>query len=71
LKRRKPMNETALKREDEIEQLIAEHSGDVHAAIGVLLSERDLLIKELKFASIAMGHGFARGWKPKTFTPRD
>jgi hypothetical protein len=65
------MNEPALKYYDEVDQLLTKHNGDVHAAIGMLLSERDLLIKELQFASIAMGHGFARGWKPKTLTSRE
>ena len=64
------MNEPALQHCKEIDQLLAEYGGDVRAAIAALLSERDLLIEELRFAAIAMGHGFARGWKPKTFTPR-
>ncbi|CAN7425465.1 hypothetical protein LJR231_002754 [Phyllobacterium sp. LjRoot231] len=65
------MNGPVLKHGDEVDQLITEHNGDVHAAIGTLLSERDFLMKELQYASIAMGHGFARGWRPKTFTPWD
>ncbi len=65
------MNEAALKHEDEIEQLIAGHGGDVHAAMAVLLSERNFLLKELEYASLVMGHGFARGWRPKTLTSRD
>ncbi|CAN7327499.1 CUE domain-containing protein [Phyllobacterium sp. LjRoot231] len=59
------MNETALKHDDDVERLIAEHNGDVQAAIEILLSERSFLIKELEYASLAMGYGFARGWKPK------
>ena len=64
------MNEPALKLDDDVDRLIAEHKGDAHAAILTLLSEREFLLNELQYASIAMGHGFARGWKPKTFTPR-
>jgi hypothetical protein len=59
------MNEPALKYHDEVDQLLTKHHGDVHAAIVTLLSEREFLIKELQYASLAMGHGFARGWRPK------
>ncbi len=59
------MNEPALKYGDEVDQLLTEHNGDVRAAIRALLSEREFLMKELQYASIAMGHGFARGWRPK------
>jgi hypothetical protein len=59
------MNEPSLQHCEAIDQLLAEYGGDVRVAIAALLSERDLLIEELKFASSAMGHGFARGWKPK------
>ncbi|MEP7453494.1 hypothetical protein [Phyllobacterium sp. SB3] len=59
------MNESELKHDDEVERLIAEHGGDVQAAFTALLSERSLLIKELEYASLAMGFGYARGWKPR------
>lgn len=59
------MSKPELKHDDEIEQLIAEHDGDVQAAIAKLMDERSFLIKELEYASLAMGFGFARGWKPK------
>ncbi len=48
------MNEPALKYNDDVERLIAEHNGDVQAAIAVLLSERNFLIKELEYASLIM-----------------
>lgn len=64
------MSEPVLKHDDEIEELIAEHGGDVHAAIAALLSDRRFLIKELECASLAMGYGYARGWKPKTLASR-
>ncbi|MEJ1117879.1 hypothetical protein V9K92_05285 [Phyllobacterium sp. CCNWLW109] len=50
---------------NEADQLIAEHGGDVQAAIAKLMDERSFLIKELEYASLAMGFGYARGWKPK------
>ncbi|MBB3148221.1 hypothetical protein FHS21_004664 [Phyllobacterium trifolii] len=50
------MNETARKHDDDVERLIAEHNGDVQAAITVLLSERSFLMKELEYASLAMGY---------------
>lgn len=64
------MNEPALEHDSVVDQLISDHDGDAHAAIVTLLSERELLLKELQYVSIAMGHGFARGWKPRTFAPR-
>lgn len=65
------MSEPGLKHQDEIDQVIAEHGGDAHAAIAMLLSDKKFLIKELEYASLAMGHGYARGWKPKTFAAGD
>ncbi|MEI4482665.1 MULTISPECIES: hypothetical protein [unclassified Phyllobacterium] len=59
------MNEPELMHDDEVEQLIAEHDGDVQAVIAKLMDERSFLIKELEYASLAMGFGYARGWKPK------
>ncbi|MBB3146164.1 hypothetical protein FHS21_002579 [Phyllobacterium trifolii] len=48
-----------------VDKLISDHNGDAHAVILTLLSEREFLLNELQYASSAMGHGFARGWKPK------
>lgn len=59
------MNEPALKHADDFERLVAEHNGDVYTAVVELLAERSFLIGELAYASIAMGYGFARGWRPK------
>ena len=53
--------------EDEIEMVLAYHKGDVRAAIGALLKDRDFLVKEIEYASLAMSMGFARGWKPTMF----
>ncbi|MCO4316374.1 hypothetical protein M8997_004205 [Phyllobacterium sp. 21LDTY02-6] len=59
------MNEPELKHDNEVDELIAEHGGDVYAAIKTLLSDREFLIRELQYAALAMGHGYTRGWKPK------
>ena len=59
------MNKPALKHDDDVERPIAQHNGDVHSAVAVLLSERSLLIREFEYASMAMGYGFAHGWRPK------
>ncbi|MBB4095290.1 hypothetical protein HGG72_16830 [Ochrobactrum pecoris] len=55
------------KYDDEIELVLAYHKGDVQAAIGALLKDRDFLVKEIEYASLAMSMGFARGWKPTIF----
>ncbi|KAB2681706.1 CUE domain-containing protein [Brucella tritici] len=52
---------------DEIELVLAYHKGDVRAAIESLLKDRDFLVKEIEYASLAMSMGFARGWKPTIF----
>ncbi|WP_433762640.1 hypothetical protein [Brucella anthropi] len=53
--------------EDEIEMVLAYHKGDARAAIEALLKDRDFLVKEIEYASLAMSMGFARGWKPTVF----
>ena len=53
--------------DDEIELVLAYHKGDVRAAIEALLKDRDFLVKEIEYASLAMSMGFARGWKPTIF----
>ncbi|MBK0023098.1 hypothetical protein IAE29_19535 [Ochrobactrum sp. S46] len=50
--------------DDEIELVLAYQKGDVRAAIEALLKDRDFLVKEIEYASLAMSMGFARGWKP-------
>ena len=54
--------------DDEIEWVLAYHKGDVRAAIATLLKDRDFLIKEIEYASLAMSMGFARSWKPTVFS---
>ncbi|EBY7415700.1 hypothetical protein D6J61_25790, partial [Salmonella enterica subsp. enterica serovar Alachua] len=54
--------------EEEIELVLAYHKGDVRAAIQALLKDRDFLVKEIEYASLAMSLGFSRGWKPTVFS---
>lgn len=49
--------------QDEAEAILAMHKGDALEAIRTLLDERDALEEKLKIAAIAMGHGYARGWR--------
>ncbi|MFC0245853.1 hypothetical protein ACFOLL_12450 [Falsochrobactrum ovis] len=58
------MNAYAQNYDDEVEQVLAYYNGDVRAAIEGLLKDRDFLVKEIEYASIAMSLGFSRGWKP-------
>lgn len=60
------MNALVQNYDDEIEQVLAYYQGDVRAAIEGLLKDRDFLVKEIEYASLAMSFGFARGWKPST-----
>ncbi|MDR6759227.1 hypothetical protein J2Y48_004543 [Mycoplana sp. BE70] len=49
--------------QDEAAAILALHNGDALEAIRTLLAERDAIEEKLKIAAIAMGHGFARGWR--------
>lgn len=48
----------------EVDEILAEYRGDARAAIAALASDIAHLERELSFASLAMGFGFARGWRP-------
>jgi hypothetical protein len=61
------MNATVESYDDEIEMVLAYHKGDMRAAMEALLKDRDFLIKEIEYASLAMSLGFSRGWKPTVF----
>lgn len=50
--------------EDEADKILQLHGGDGRQAIMTLLIELDVLQERLWVAKIAMGHEFARGWKP-------
>jgi len=60
------MNTLVQSYDDEIEQVLSYYNGDVRAAIEGLLKDRDFLVKEIEYASIAMSFGYSRGWKPST-----
>lgn len=52
---------------DEIELVLAYHKGDVRAAIKALLEDREFLAQQIAIASMAVSHGYTRGWKPTVF----
>ncbi|MBV2143103.1 hypothetical protein KUG47_06290 [Falsochrobactrum sp. TDYN1] len=58
------MNALVQSYDDEIEQVLSYYKGDVRAAIEGLLKDRDFLVKEIEYASLAMSFGYSRGWKP-------
>lgn len=60
------MNEPVQKHEDEIDLLIAEYGGDYRAAIDSILKDNAFLIREIEYAALIAGHGYSRGWKPRT-----
>ena len=64
------MNAISQQPEDEIDEALAYHQGDVRATIAALLAEREFLLREIEYASLAMSYGFARGWKPGTGSTR-
>jgi len=51
------MNALVQNYEDEIQQVLAYHGGDVHAAIEALLKDRDFLAREVELARLAVTHG--------------
>lgn len=59
-----PMNAILKQPDDEIEEALAYHQGDARATIAALLAEREFLLREIEYASLAMSYGFARGWTP-------
>lgn len=58
------MNAMSRQPEDEIDEALAYHQGDARATVAALLAEREFLLQEIEYASLAMSYGFARGWKP-------
>ncbi len=52
------------KPKDEAYQILALHDWDALEAIRTVLAERDSVEERLRIATIAMGRGFTRGWKP-------
>lgn len=50
---------------DEAAAILAMHDGNAIEAIRTLLAERDAVEDKLRIATIAMGHGFTRGWRTR------
>ncbi|KAB2792916.1 hypothetical protein F9K96_07285 [Brucella anthropi] len=51
------MNALVQSYDAEIEEVLAYHGGDVHAAIEALLKDRDFLIREVELSRLAVTHG--------------
>ncbi|NRF08254.1 dehydrogenase [Agrobacterium pusense] len=49
---------------DPVDHIIAWHDGDSRAAIETLMEDIQHLRLQLALATVAMGKGFTRGWKP-------
>lgn len=50
---------------DPVDHIIAWHDGDSRAAIETLMEDIQHLRLQLALATVAMGKGFTRGWKPE------
>lgn len=50
---------------DEAAAILELHEGNALEAIQTLPAERDAVEEKRRFASIAMGHGFTRGWRTR------
>lgn len=61
------MNAVAHDIEDEIDLVLSYYKGDTRAAIKALLEDREFLSNQVAIASMAVSHGYARGWKPTIF----
>jgi len=49
---------------DEAFQVLVLHEWDALEAIRTVLAERDAVEERLRIATLAMGRGFTRGWRP-------
>ncbi|CVI59593.1 hypothetical protein CFBP4996_17995 [Agrobacterium leguminum] len=59
------MRSNAIKKQDDIAAYVIQcHDGDAVAAVGTLLDEIHHLQNQLSIATVAMGRGYTRGWKP-------
>jgi hypothetical protein len=59
-----PMKAPAGEAMPNVDEILAEFRGDARAAIASLVADVAHLERELSFASLAMGFGFTRGWRP-------
>ncbi|WP_315975645.1 hypothetical protein [Phyllobacterium sp. A18/5-2] len=65
------MNAISKQPEDEINEALAYHQGDVRATIAALLAEREFLLREIEYASLAMSYGSRarlEAWSAKVCT---
>jgi len=50
--------------QDEVIEVLRLHNGDAVEALKTLIAERDAVEERLAIATLAMGRGFTRGWRP-------
>lgn len=59
------MRSNAIKKPEDIAAYVTQyHDGDAVAAVRTLLDEIHHLQNQLSIATVAMGRGYTRGWKP-------
>ncbi len=49
---------------DEAIEILRLHDGDAVEALRTLIAERDAVEERLAIATLVMGRGFTRGWRP-------
>lgn len=49
---------------DEATEILALHNGDALEALRTLIAERDATEERLAIATLVMGRGYPRGWRP-------
>lgn len=59
----------AMADDNSINAVLARFNGDAHAALECALSDIEYLQQQIRFASLAMSYGFARGWRPSIERP--
>lgn len=59
-----PVKAPAREAVSDVDVILAKFRGDARAAIASMAADVAHLERELSFASLAMGFGFARGWRP-------
>lgn len=49
---------------EEAAEILALHDGNALEALRTLIAERDAVEERLAIATLVMGRGFTRGWRP-------
>lgn len=57
-----PLKEAAPR--DEASEILELHQGNALEALRTLIAERDAVEERLAIATLVMGRGFTRGWRP-------